>query len=57
MKQEILSKYTVPSLTMQLCSSDARSKGQSSDSLGREGVMVQRRKQKALRWMRTAEDQ
>jgi len=34
--------------TMKLCSSDARSEGQSGDSLGREGVMVQIRKQKAL---------
>ncbi len=31
--------------TMNLCSSDARSEGQSDDSHGREGVMVQRRKQ------------
>ena len=36
--------------TMKLCSSDARSEGQSGDSLGREGVMVQKRKQKALAW-------
>ena len=36
--------------TMKLCSSDARSEGQSGDSLGREGVMVLRRKQKALAW-------
>jgi len=34
--------------TMKLCSYDARSEGQSGDSLGREGMMVQRRKQKAL---------
>ena len=34
--------------TMKRCSSDARSEGQSGNSLGREGVMVQRRKQKAL---------
>jgi len=34
--------------TMKLCSSDARSEGQSGDSLGREGLMVQRRKQEAL---------
>jgi len=33
--------------TMKLCSFDARSEGQSGDSLGREGVMVRRRKQKA----------
>ena len=34
--------------TMKLCSSDARSEGQSGDSLGREGVMVQRRKKEAF---------
>jgi len=34
--------------TMKLCSSDARREGQSGDSLGRVGVMVQIRKQKAL---------
>src|SRR6267378_5718842 len=34
--------------TMKRCSSDARSEGQSGDSLGREGLMVQRRKQEAL---------
>jgi len=34
--------------TMNLCSFDARSEGQSDDSPGREGVMVQRRKQEAL---------
>jgi hypothetical protein len=34
--------------TMKLCSFDARSEGQSGDSPGREGVMVQRRKQEAL---------
>jgi hypothetical protein len=33
---------------MKLCSSDARSEGQSGDSLGREGVMLWKRKQKAL---------
>ena len=36
--------------TMKPCSSDARSEGQSGDSLGREGVMVQRKKQEALAW-------
>ena len=36
--------------TMKRCSSDARSEGQSGDSLGREGVMVQRKKQEALAW-------
>ena len=36
--------------TMKLCSSDASSEGQSGDSLGREGVMVLRRTQKALAW-------
>ena len=35
---------------MKLCSSDTRSEGQSGDSLGREGVMVQRRNRKALAW-------
>ena len=34
--------------TMKLCSSDARSEGQSGNSLGREGVMVQKRKEKTL---------
>ena len=34
--------------TMKRCSSDARSEGQSGDSLGREGLMMQRRKQEAL---------
>jgi hypothetical protein len=34
--------------TIRMCSLDARSEGQSGDSLGREGVTVQRRKQKAL---------
>src|SRR5438132_14184232 len=34
--------------TMKLCSSDARSEGQSGDSLRRESVMLQRRKQGAL---------
>ena len=34
--------------TMKLCSSDARSEGQSGDSLRRESVMLQRRKQEAL---------
>jgi len=36
--------------TMKRCSSDARSEGQSGDSLGREGVMVPTRKQEALAW-------
>ena len=35
---------------MKLCSFGARSEGQSGDSPGREGVMVQRRKQEALAW-------
>ena len=34
--------------TMKLGSSDARSEGQSGDSLGRKGVMVQRRKKEAF---------
>jgi len=34
--------------TMKLCSFDARSEGQSGDSLRRESVMLQRRKQEAL---------
>jgi hypothetical protein len=34
--------------TMKRCSSDARSEGRSGDSLGQEGVMVQRGKQEAL---------
>ena len=34
--------------TMKQCSSDARSEAQSGDSLGREGVMVRRRKPEAL---------
>ena len=36
--------------TIKRCSSDARSEGQSGDSLEREGLMVQRRKQEALTW-------
>ena len=36
--------------TMKRCSFDARSEGQSGDSSGREGVMVQREKQEALAW-------
>ena len=35
---------------MKRCSSDARSEGQSGDSLEREDVMVQKRKQEALAW-------
>jgi hypothetical protein len=34
--------------TMKRCSFDARSEGQSGDSLGREGVTVQRKKQEAF---------
>ena len=33
---------------MKLCSSDARSEGQSGESLEREGVMLQRRLQEAF---------